>query len=507
IASAVASDVTSAMTAMFKQYQVTPAPASVKAVEESCVTYGDAHSYRQCLATNGNTFLGYQDNIQGYVSAAAVNYNQGNTALADLGASINLMPLSIWKKLSLPELTPTQMILELVDQSTTRPAGIAEDVFVKVGKFHFPTEFVVIDYGEELTLRVDDEAITFKVCQTSSFSPNDAESINRINVIDIVCEEYAHEDADKLPIIISKNLKDDEKAYLLKVLKLHKRAIAWKLSDIKDFSKIARPMTRLLEKEAPFFFLKECIESFNTLKKKLIEAPILVALDWDLPFEIMCDASDFAVEAFMGQRAENLAADHLSRLENPHQSDLEKKEITKTFPLETLGMVTFRGDASTSWFTDFANYHTGNFIVKRMSSQQKKKFFKPVKHYFWDDPYLFRTGADQPTIYRDTHDLVTRCDAYQRQGKISERDEMPQNAIQVYEIFDIWGIDFMGLFPSSRGNKYILVAVDYLSKWVEAKALPTNDARVVVKFLKSLFARFGTPRSIISDRGTHFCND
>ncbi|GKD21283.1 reverse transcriptase domain-containing protein [Tanacetum coccineum] len=84
---------------------------------------------------------------------------------------------------------------------------------------------------------------------------------------------------------------------------------------------------------------------------------------------------------------------------------------------------------------------------------------------------------------------------------------MPQNAIQVWEIFDVWGIDFMGPFPSSHGNKYILVAVDYLSKWVEAKALPINDARVVVKFLKSLFARFGTPRAIISDRGTHFCND
>ncbi|GKA07805.1 reverse transcriptase domain-containing protein [Tanacetum coccineum] len=98
-------------------------------------------------------------------------------------------------------------------------------------------------------------------------------------------------------------------------------------------------------------------------------------------------------------------------------------------------------------------------------------------------------------------------DACQRQGKISQRDEMPQNAIQVCEIFDVWGIDFMGPFPSSRGNKYILVAVDYLSKWVEAKALPTNDARVVVKFLKSLFSRFGAPRAIISDRGTHFCND
>ncbi|GJZ92358.1 reverse transcriptase domain-containing protein [Tanacetum coccineum] len=185
-----------------------------------------------------------------------------------------------------------------------------------------------------------------------------------------------------------------------------------------------------------------------------------------------------------------------------------------------------------------------------MSSQQKKIFFKDVKNYFWDDPYLFRIGADQvirqcvygqeavdiltachngptgghhranytakkvfdsgfywPTIYRDAHDLVTLCDTCQRQGKILQKDEMPQNAIQVCEIFDVWGIDFMGPFPSSRGNKYILVAVDYLSKWVEAKALPTNDARVVVKILNSLFARFGTPRAIISDSDTHFCND
>nr|GEY74265.1 reverse transcriptase domain-containing protein [Tanacetum cinerariifolium] len=185
-----------------------------------------------------------------------------------------------------------------------------------------------------------------------------------------------------------------------------------------------------------------------------------------------------------------------------------------------------------------------------MTSQQKQKFFKDARHYFWDDPYLFRTCPDQiirrcvagqeaidilnachsrpigghyganytakkvfnsgfywPTIYKDAFELVKNCDSCQRQGKISQRDEMPQNSIQVCEIFDVWGIDFMGSFPSSKGNKYILVAVDYLSKWVEAKALPTNDARVVVKFLKSLFSRFGTPKAIISDRGTHFCND
>ncbi|GKD18118.1 reverse transcriptase domain-containing protein, partial [Tanacetum coccineum] len=111
---------------------------------------------------------------------------------------------------------------------------------------------------------------------------------------------------------------------------------------------------------------------------------------------------------------------------------------------------------------------------------------------------VFDAGFFWPTIYRDAHTMIKSSDTCQRQGKISQQDEMPQNAIQVCEIFDVWGIDFMGPFPSSHGNKYILVAVDYLSKWVKAKALPTNDARVVVMFLKSLFARFGTPRAIIS---------
>nr|GEZ69496.1 reverse transcriptase domain-containing protein [Tanacetum cinerariifolium] len=120
---------------------------------------------------------------------------------------------------------------------------------------------------------------------------------------------------------------------------------------------------------------------------------------------------------------------------------------------------------------------------------------------------VFDFGFYWPTIYRDAYDLVKHCDACQRQGKISQHDEMPQNSIKVCEIFDVWGIDFMGVFPSSRGNKYILMAVDYLSKWVEGKALPTNDARIVCKFLKSLFSRFGTPHAIISDRGTHFCNN
>nr|GEW67569.1 reverse transcriptase domain-containing protein [Tanacetum cinerariifolium] len=174
--------------------------------------------------------------------------------------------------------------------------------------------------------------------------------------------------------------------------------------------------------------------------------------------------------------AENLAADHLSRLENSYENVLDPKEINETFPLETLNTVTFREDSSAPWFADFANYYAGNFTVKGMSSQQKNKFFKDVKHYFWDDPFLFKICADQvirrcvhdkealdilkachnrptgghhganltakkvfdsgffwPTIYKDAHELVKNYDSCERQGKFSQRDEMPQNSIQIYE--------------------------------------------------------------------------
>ncbi|GJU56395.1 reverse transcriptase domain-containing protein [Tanacetum coccineum] len=671
-------------------------------------------------------------------------------ALADLGASINLMPLSVWKKLSLPELTPTCMTLELADRSITQPIGIAEDVDVKVGKFQFPADFVVeVDAflaleddptspevddsyydpeGDILLLESflnDDPSLPpptqgnylpeirkeLKVCEAKT----DKSSIDEppeVELKDLPPHlEYAFLEGDnKLPVIIAKDLSVEEKAALIKVLKSHKRAIAWKLSDIKginpkfythkilmeedykpavqhqrrvnpkihdvikkeveklldagliypisdspwvspvhcvpkkggftvvendeneliptrlvtgwrvciDYQKLNEAthkdhfplpfMDQMLERLAgneyycfldgfsgyfqipidphdqekttftcpygtfayrrmPFglcnapgtfqrcmmaifhdmiekmmevfmddfsvfgnsfgnclsrvdkmlqrcedtnlclnwekshFMVKEgivlghkiskngievdkakvdviaklphpttvkgvrsflghaeCIQAFETLKKKLTEAPILIAPDWDLPFELMCDASDFAIGAVLGQRhekhfrpihyasktmneaeshyttmekemlavarllrwvlilqefkfkvidtkgAENLAADHLSRLENLYENVLDPKEINEKFPLETLNMVTFRGDSSTSWFADFANYHAGNFILKRMSSQQKNKFFKNVKHYFWDDPYLFKICADQ---------VIRRCVAGQ----------------------------------------------------------------------------------------------
>nr|GEV84786.1 reverse transcriptase domain-containing protein [Tanacetum cinerariifolium] len=178
---------------------------------------------------------------------------------------------------------------------------------------------------------------------------------------------------------------------------------------------------------------------------------------------------EFDITILDKKGSENLAADHLSRLENPHQDVLENKNINENFPLETLGSLTSH---NTPWFTDIVNFYAGNFIKKGLTSQQKKKFFRDVKHYFWDDPYLFRICTDQiirrcvygqeafeilkachegpsgghhranltakkvfdagffwPSIYRDVHEMIKTCDICQRQGKTSQRDEMPQNSI------------------------------------------------------------------------------
>nr|GFA66605.1 reverse transcriptase domain-containing protein [Tanacetum cinerariifolium] len=172
-------------------------------------------------------------------------------------------------------------------------------------------------------------------------------------------------------------------------------------------------------------------------------------------------------------------ADHLSCLENPYKNVFDPKEINETFPLEYLNMVA-HNDPSTPWYADLANYHMGNFIIK--AGKEAIDILNACNsrptggHYgaSYTAKKVFNSGFYWPSIYKDAFEL---------------------------------GIEFMGPFPSSKGNKYILVSVDYLSKWVEAKVLPTNDVRVVVKFLKSLFSRFGTPKAIISDHGTHFCND
>nr|GFA90163.1 hypothetical protein [Tanacetum cinerariifolium] len=225
-------------------------------------------------------------------------------ALADLGASINLMPLSIWKKLRLHTLNDTKIVLELADRTISKPTGVAENVFVKVGKFYFPADFIILDfvvdprvplilgqpflstahalidvYEGEITLRHDDQSLTLKCGDTPSISYNNLESLNKVDLIDATCEEYSQEvlgftydvsnedlkvvepknqsfeedeppkvelkelpphleyaflgDNEKWPVIIAKDLSSNEKTALINVLKTRKKAISWKLTDIK----------------------------------------------------------------------------------------------------------------------------------------------------------------------------------------------------------------------------------------------------------------------------------
>ncbi|GJS09516.1 reverse transcriptase domain-containing protein [Tanacetum coccineum] len=370
-------------------------------------------------------------------------------ALADLGASINLMPLSIWKKLQLSGLTETKMVLELADRTISKPTGVAENVFVKVGKFYFPADFVVLDfiadprvplilgrpflrtahalidvYEGEITLRNDDQSLTLKCGDAPSISYNNLESLKKVDLIDVTCEEYSQEVLGFSDSIAYNN----PSPYFDPIV-----------------STSSPTLTPFDESD---FLLFEEADAFIAIDDEPV-SPVFNATYYDPEGDILIlDAllnSDPLPSPDQGDYYPGIQKD--LKVVEPKESSLEPKDEIPEVELKEL------------------------------------------------PPHLEDPPGDstEPTL--------------RQAGKISQRDEMPQNAIQVCEIFDLWGIDFMGPFPSSRGNKYILVAVDYLSKWVEAKALPTNDARVVVKFLKSLFSRFGAPRAIISDRGTHFCND
>ncbi|KAM1818347.1 hypothetical protein ACFX11_000152 [Malus domestica] len=400
---------------------------------------------------------------------------------------------------------------------------------------------------------------------------------------------------------------------------------------IKDFSKISTPLCRLLQKDVTFDFNEECEKAFKHLKEMLTSAPIIRPPDWSIPFELMCDASDYALGAVLGQRkdkqphviyyasrtlndaqlnysttekellavvfaldkfrsyllgtkviiytdhaalkylltkkeakprlirwmlllqefdieirdkkgSENVVADHLSRL--VHEEEVVP--IPETFPDEQLMSI----EVSMPWYADLVNYLASKVIPSEFNKNQRDKLKYDARNYVWDDPYLWKYCSDQiirrcvhdsefqsilnfchtyacgghfgtqrtarkvlecgfywPTIFKDARTFCMACDRCQRTGSIGPKDQMPLSPIFNVEIFDVWGIDFMGPFPSSHGFVYILLAVDYVSKWVEARATRTNDSKVVANFVKTnIFARFGMPRVLISDGGSHFCN-
>uniref|UniRef100_A0A151UFE1 Retrotransposable element Tf2 n=1 Tax=Cajanus cajan TaxID=3821 RepID=A0A151UFE1_CAJCA len=187
--------------------------------------------------------------------------------------------------------------------------------------------------------------------------------------------------------------------------------------------------------------------------------------------------------------AQNLVADHLNRIERAEDSAYVLP-IQDNFPNENLLIVSSISVSSpTPWFANIVNYLVASIFPPSESRAQIDKLKSDAKHYVWDDPYF-------------------TCEQCQRaRGSLTWRQQMPQQPMLFCEVFDVWGIDFMGSFPVSFGFSYILLVVDYVSKWVEAKATRTNDAQVVVDFVRSnIFCRFGVPRAIVSDQGTHFCN-
>ena len=396
---------------------------------------------------------------------------------------------------------------------------------------------------------------------------------------------------------------------------------------IKDFSQIAHPLTNLLAKDAPFDFNDECLDAFYFLKKALVSAPIIQPPDWTRPFEIMCDASDYAVGAVLGQTnnkkhhaisyasktlvgpqlnyattekellavvfaidkfrsylvgakviiytdhaalkylltkkdakprllrwilllqefdleikdrkgVENPVADHLSRMQFQDAQDLPINDYLRD---DTLLRIT----DSSPWYADIVNFIVAGHVPP---GANKKKLIQESRVHLWDEPYLYRvcndgllrkcvpevesikiierchsapygghygafrthakiwqSGFFWPTMYEDTRNFIKRCVRCQRHGNINARDAMPlTNNLQV-ELFDVWGIDYMGPFPKSRGCEYILVAVDYVSKWVEAMPCKAADAKSSRRmFEETILPRFGTPRLVISDGGSHF---
>ncbi|GJV61492.1 reverse transcriptase domain-containing protein [Tanacetum coccineum] len=453
-------------------------------------------------------------------------------ALADLGASINIMPLYVWKQLSIPELTSTRMTLELADRSVTHLKGVAEDIFVKVGKFYFLADFIIVDYdvdlwvpliigrpflrtaralidvyGEDLTLRVDDEDPII-TSSSPSFTPfeggyfileeietflhtpeelfnldddyydmkgdilylekllnedpsltlppmkNDYHKHVNVTMMKPSIEEppelelkdlpshleYAFlEGTDKLPVIISKELKNEEKAALLKVLKrLQIGSSTSKKGESKNSQgKFQRCMMAIfhdmIEETIKIFMddfsvfgdsFSSCLSHLDKMLKWCEDTNLV--LNWEKCHFMVKEGIvlDHKISKF-GIKVDRAKVDVIAKL--PHQISVK-------------GVQSFLDDV---------------FMDKKPLISSWLAIIDPPRDIVvqnYTAKKVFDSGFYWLTIYRDAHDMIKSCESCQCQGKISQKDEMPQNAIQVCKIFDMWGIDFMGPFPSSRGN-------------------------------------------------------
>nr|GEV43187.1 reverse transcriptase domain-containing protein [Tanacetum cinerariifolium] len=604
-------------------------PAPVKAIEESCVTCGGAHSYRNCPATDGNV---YRDNIQEFVSqASSVNYNQGNTSYRppmmnnqnhfipnqNRGNNFNQGPVyqppvfkppsyqapayqapalqtqGVSKEDFLVYVKANDAVMrnmqtqELADRSISRPVGVAEDVYVKVGSFHFLAEFVVVDFDADprvpsileisflktrralidvfegvLTLRVGKEAITFNIDQTSRYSSNYSDmTAKRIDVIDMACEEYSREVLGFSDTILSGNLTP-------------------------YYDPIVSTTSPTLTPFENSYFLLEEVDAFLAID----DDPTSPEVDHTY---LDPEGDILLLEAFLNDDPSPLpnqgnyrpevrkelkiceAKSDKSSVDEPPEVELKYLPphleyaflegddklpviIAKDLSVEEkTALITMLERLAGNQYYYFFDGFSGYFQIPiDLKDQEKTTFTCPYGTFSYrrmpfglcNAPGTFQRNSFQSCLSH-LERMLKRCEdtnlclnwekihfmvkegivlghKISKQGIEVDKAKVdvitklphPTTVKGVYQarkplkfsrlaIMDPQEVTMAQITQPRRGNKYILVAVDYLSKWVEAKALPTNDARVVFKFLKNLFARMRTPRAIISDRGTHFCND
>nr|GEZ07480.1 reverse transcriptase domain-containing protein [Tanacetum cinerariifolium] len=446
-------------------------------------------------------------------------------ALADLGTSKNLMPLLIWKKLSLPELTPNKITLELVDRSITRPKVFAEDVFVKVGKFHFPTDFVVVDFEADphvplilersflrtsralIDVYIEETTLREYVQEMLGFSNNSSGGNPTLNSEPIIFDSSPSltpfEGSDFILEEIDAYLQDES------ILPEIDHADYLKQGEVAKAKSLIEEPPELEIKDLPSHLEYAYLEVTDKLPK-LTEASIFVVPDWNLPFELMCDASDFVIGAVLGQhKMKHFQPIHYASKTMTeaqiHYTTMEKEMLAVVYAFEK-----FRPYFVLSKSIVYTDHSALKYLLCKQDAKPRLFWYVLLQEFdiiIRDKKGTENLEADHLSRLENPYKDVFENKDISENFSLETLDHIIRRCVHGQEANDILrachegptgdhhganftakkGIDFMGPFPSSRGNRYILAVVDYLSKWVEAKALPTNDARVVLKFLKSLF--------------------
>eukprot|EP00253_Pinus_taeda_P020690 PITA_20690 len=313
---------------------------------------------------------------------------------------------------------------------------------------------------------------------------------------------------------------------------------------IKDFNKLASPLFGLLEKYVEFKWTDDCQRALNELKDKLVSTPILRSPNWALPFHIHTDASNKDIGAALGQVEEKLPyAIYFIGLPAGEEGTVDDQ-----MPDEHL----FAISVLSPWFSDIANYLVSAQFPPHLSSKEKSRIMRKSASFTLIGGNLFKLGPDQilrccvreeevfdillpyhdghcggnfvakrttfkilqagyywPTLHQDVRRYISQCDRCQRMGKPTPRDEMPLQPQVTLEIFEKWGMDFVGLInPPSRQRSYIIVCTDYLTKWAETKAIKAVTEEKVAEFLReNIFYKFGYPRELVTDQGSHFTSN